>query len=88
MASKSAKNAVAQRLAREQDLMRRMGERKHEIDVAKSLSSYQPGDGRCLSCLWNVVRGRPSQEAKNPLWGGDAARVDAAHDDGFYRPMR
>ena len=83
----SQNNAMRARLAREQDLMRRMGERKHEVEVEKSLASYEP-KGWIGSCIgWVSGHTGDSKENQNPLWGGDGGRVQADRDDGFYQPM-
>ena len=92
MKSNSKSNAVQARLAREQDLMRKMGERKVQIDTAKSLSNYEPGNrgwlGSCF-CWVNSMRSNDtSSKNQSPLWGGDSTRVEGARDDGFYKPMR
>jgi len=82
------------RIAREQDLMRRMGEKCQDKNAAKSLGSKpQPQRWAVLSCfsyMGYVMGGGGSVPAtgKDPLWGGDASAVEANAEDGYYRPMR
>lgn len=94
MAKGKKDSTKASRLAREQDLMRRMGEKCQDKNAAKSLGSPpQPRGWAVLSCfsyLGSALSGGGSAPAmgKDPLWGGDASAVEANNDDGFYRPMR
>ena len=81
------------RIAREQSLMRKMGERKQASDAAKSLGSPPPQRSwfHCLSYMGFLGGGAAQPRtptSRNPLWGGDDKAVEANEDDGYYRPMK
>ena len=85
---KSAKkNATKARLAREQELMTKMGERKRQVE-SKSLSNFEPKGWLSCCVSWGSGSTNVSAEKQSPLWGGDpSTRVQGDRDDGFYRPM-
>jgi len=81
--------AAMARIKREQELMRRMGEKKNEHDVAKSLGSDPPQGKGVIACFTSMLGWGGGNQAKSsdPLWGGDASKVELPPQDGYYRPM-